>query len=222
MSQVVIYGAGSFAKQMHFYFTHDSPHSVAAFSVDSAYVTQVHLCGLPVVPFEQVVEQCSPDRFAMFVAVGYKRMRDRLRLYAKAKALGYNLVNYISTRASYFHDLEVGDNNVVLANAHFEPFSRIGNNNAFMVDTLVSHDVNIGDGNFFSAKCLIASRCTVEDGCFMGNGTVLIDGLHISRETQIVAGSTVFQNTREFRKYMGSPAREIGSHEEHGIVIERE
>src|SRR5581483_10073691 len=172
MDKLIIYGAGPFAKLMHFYFTHDSPYTITAFTVDRPYFSEPVLCGLPVVPFEEIVTKYPPSHFGMFVAVGYKRMRQRMPLYAKAKALGYELTNYISSRSSRFSDLQMGDNNVLLANVHFEPFTQLGNNNAFMADTLVSHDVSIGNGNFFSAKCLIASGCVIEDNCFFGNGTV--------------------------------------------------
>ncbi|HZS54350.1 MAG TPA: acetyltransferase [Bryobacteraceae bacterium] len=221
MSELIIYGAGPFAKLMHFYFTNDSPNRVSAFTVDAPYFNEPVLCGLPVVPFEEILHRYPPSHFEMFVAVGYRRMRQRMALYGKAKASGYRLTNYVSSQAFHFRDLQMGENNIMLANVHVEPFTQIGDNNAFMADTLVSHDVRIGNGNFFSAKCLIASGCAIDDNCFFGNGTVLIDRLSIGSETQIVAGSVLLQNTKKCRKYMGFPAREIASHEEHGIVIER-
>ncbi len=222
MKRLIIYGLGPFAEQMHFYFTHDSPYRVVAFTADAPYLRQTTFCDLPAVPFEAVTEEYPPDSVEMFVAIGYRRMRDRALLFARAKARGYRLASYINTHVLRFADLQMGENNVALGNVQFEPFVRVGNNNAFMSGALVAHNASVGDGNFFAARCLVGGQCVVEDGCFLGSGSVLIDGLRIRRETHIVAGSTVFRDTKEFRKYVGNPAREIGQHEEYGIVIERD
>ena len=39
MAKLVIFGAGDIARLAHHYFTHDSPHEVAAFVVDRAFRT---------------------------------------------------------------------------------------------------------------------------------------------------------------------------------------
>ena len=36
MKPLVIFGTGDIARLAHFYFTHDSPHDVVAFTVDAA------------------------------------------------------------------------------------------------------------------------------------------------------------------------------------------
>jgi sugar O-acyltransferase (sialic acid O-acetyltransferase NeuD family) len=221
VKDLIIYGLGPFAEQMHFYFTHDSPYNVIAFTADAQYLDLNTFCGLPAIPFERVMEKHPPDRVEMFVAIGYRRMRDRPLLFSKAKASGYRLASYISSHVLRFPDLHIGENNVALANVHIEPFVRIGNNNALMSGALVAHGASIADGNFLAARCLVGANCVLDDGCFLGSGAVLIDGLRIQRETHIVAGSTVFRDTKEFHRYMGNPAKEIGQHEEHGIVIER-
>ena len=38
MSKVVIFGVGQWAELAHFYLTHDSPHEVAAFTLDRDYI----------------------------------------------------------------------------------------------------------------------------------------------------------------------------------------
>lgn len=222
MKHVIIYGMGPFAEQMCFYFTHDSGYKVVGFTVDAAYLNQTTFCGLPAVPFEAVTKEYPPDSVDMFVAIGYRRMRDRGLLFSRAKACGYRLANYISSQVVRFQDLQLGENNVALANVQFEPFVTIGDNNAFMSATLVAHNASVGNGNFLAARCLLGGKCILEDGCFLGSGAILIDGLRIRRESYILAGSAVFRDTKEFHKYAGNPAREVGKHEEHGIVIERD
>ena len=221
MTDLLIYGVGPLAKLMHFYFTHDSDYRVVAFTADSQFVMEKTFCGLPVLPFDIVTEKYPPDSVRMFVAIGYRHMRNRQVLFDRAKAKKYVLANYISSRTVRFPDLRIGENNVAMANVQFEPFVTVGDNNLFWSDTLIGHEVSISDHNYVAAKCLISGNCIIEDGCFLANGVVLINALTIKRESHLLPGSVVMQNTQAYHRYMGNPARVIGNHKEHGIVVER-
>ena len=218
---IVIYGAGPFARLMHYYFSADSDYTVMAFTVDCDYFTSPLFCGLPVVPAERLIAEYPPATFQMFIAVGYKDMRARQAVFERGKAAGYRMINYISSRAVCFPDLRIGENNAIMAQVQIEPFVTIGDNNVFWSDTLVAHDVSVGNGNYFGAKCVLGGLSTVENSCFLGNGTVLINGITIHNETHALPGTILLQNTKPFFQYLGNPAREIGSHKETGIIINR-
>ncbi len=220
-SAIVIYGAGPLAKLMKYYFEEDSPAKVVAFSVDSAFRTDPTFCGCPVVPFEQIATDYPPSQVGLFVAIGYRNMRNRVLLFNRARSLGYDLRNYVSSRAITYPDLCIGENNVLMANVHIEPFASIGDNNLFSSDTLIAHEVKIGNGNYCAAKVLIGGNSKVQDSCFFGNGTVVINDVAIAAETQTFPGTVLVQNTKPHSKYLGNPARQIGTHEATGIVIER-
>jgi hypothetical protein len=49
MSKVVLFGAGKIADVAYFQLTNDSPHEVAAFTVDGEHIVQKEKWGLPVV-----------------------------------------------------------------------------------------------------------------------------------------------------------------------------
>ena len=52
--KIVIFGESQLASLAHFYFKHDSPHEVVAFTVDKDYKTADEYEGLPLVSFETV------------------------------------------------------------------------------------------------------------------------------------------------------------------------
>ena len=88
--KVILYGNGSVAQTTYFYFTHDSPYQVAAFTIDRQYLKEDTLLELPVVPFENIDEIFPPEEFDMHIAVGHVRInRIRAEKYERAKALGY-------------------------------------------------------------------------------------------------------------------------------------
>jgi hypothetical protein len=115
MSEIVIFGAGKIADEAYFYLMNDSPHEVVAFAVDREHLNVSEKLGLPVVAFEDVVQLYPPNDFNMFVAVGYQDLNKfRARKYEEAKAKGYELISYVSSRASNVGNVEIGDNCFVL------------------------------------------------------------------------------------------------------------
>src|SRR5437870_3565605 len=101
MSKVVVFGAGQIAELAHFYFTHDSPDEVVAFTVDAAYVKESSFLGLPVVAFEDLGREFPADGHEVFVAVSYTGLnRLRAERFRQARARGYRLAHYVSSRAT--------------------------------------------------------------------------------------------------------------------------
>lgn len=218
---IVIYGASRLGRLMYSYLTSEGTISVAGFTVDREFLANSNGAEPPLHAFEDVERHWPPDTHDMFVALGYRRMRDRAVMFARARAKGYRLINHVSARAIVADDLCLGENNVIMPGVQIEPGVRIGDNNLFWSQTLVCHEVVIGNHNYFSARCLIAGGTSVGDLCFFGNGCITINDLAIGDETQALPGSVLYRRTRPYTKYMGSPAQAVGSHEADGIIIER-
>ena len=66
--KLIIVGAGETAEIAYEYFTHDSPHTVAAFAVEEAYLKERERYRLPVITLERLVEHYPPDQFGAHVA----------------------------------------------------------------------------------------------------------------------------------------------------------
>src|SRR6185369_11286362 len=102
MAEIVIFGAGDIARLAWHYFTHDSPHSVAAFTVDGAFRSADTFLDRPLVDFSEVGRRFPPDRYEMFVAMSYARMNHaRAEKYQEAKGLGYRLATYVSSKCTW-------------------------------------------------------------------------------------------------------------------------
>ena len=192
MSNVVIFGTGKYADEAFAYLTGDSPHEVVAFTVDRAHLTADTKLGLPVVPFEDVVRQYPPDRYRMFVAIGYQDLnRLRAQKYAEAKAKGYELVSYISSRASNIGNVEVGDNCLVLEFAVLQPFCTIGNDVFIWSGNLIGHHARVGDHCYVAGHVVVSGSTTIEPHCFIGVNATLGHEITIGRESLIGAGAVI-------------------------------
>jgi sugar O-acyltransferase (sialic acid O-acetyltransferase NeuD family) len=196
MAEVVIFGAGDIARLACHYFTHDSPHTVAAFTVDSAFRSADTFVDRPLVDFSDVTRHYPPDRYQMFVALSYTRMNHaRAEKYRDAKALGYRLATYVSSKCTWLAQDQPGDNCFILEDNTIQPFVKIGSNVTLWSGNHVGHDSTIDDHCFISSHVVISGHVHVQSYCFIGVNATLRNGLTIAPETLIGAGAIVMKDT---------------------------
>src|SRR5258707_10805569 len=127
--RIVIFGSGQIAELADFYFTNDSGYEVAAFAVDQDFLTQGEFRGRPVVPFEQVEAEFPPQEFGFFVAIGYTKLNQlRPEKVAAARAKGYRMACYLTSRATRFEGLEQQENCCIPEDKNIQQFANIGIN----------------------------------------------------------------------------------------------
>ena len=208
MADIVIFGAGHIAELAHFYFTHDSGHRVAGFTVDAAHLGQGSFCGLPLVAFEELLSRFPAASHDAFVALGYSKLNQlRADKCAAMKALGYRLSSYVSSRATVFPDFRVGENCFILENCTIQPYARIANNVTLWSGAAVAHHVRIEDNVFVSGNVVIGGSVTVGEGCFLGVGSIIRDLVKLGRRCVIGAGALILRDTEDGSVYTSPAAR---------------
>lgn len=207
MSRIVVFGVGQLAEVAHFYLTHDSPHEVAAFTVDAEYQKADTHAGLPVVPFERVQDLYPPGEFQMFVPVSYRR-RNKVReaKYNDAKSKGYELISYVSSRAVTWPGLVIGGNCFIFESNVIQPFVQIGDNVILWSGNHIGHHSHIGDHCFIASHVVVSGSVVIEPYCFLGVNATIRDGITIARECIIGAGSLILENTEPRGVYVGAAA----------------
>jgi sugar O-acyltransferase (sialic acid O-acetyltransferase NeuD family) len=208
MARLVIFGAGDIARLAHYYFTHDSEHQVAAFTVDQEYLKEESFLELPMVAFEGVAKLYPPQDYKMFVALSYAKMnRLRAEKYYQAKDLGYDLVSYVSSRCSLLTDYPVGDNCFILEDNTIQPFVKIGNNVTLWSGNHIGHDSIIDDHCFLASHIVVSGHVHIHSYCFIGVNATLRNSITIARETLIGAGAVIMKDTVERGVYLPERAK---------------
>lgn len=203
MANLVIFGAGDIARLAHYYFTHDTKHKIAAFTVDAKYRQGDAFLGLPIVDFEKVAQQYPPSEYKMFVALSYARVnKARAEKYYAAKNLGYELVTYISSRCSFLTEFPVGDNCFILEDNTIQPFVRIGNNVTLWSGNHIGHDSTIDDHCFIASHIVVSGNVHVHPYCFIGVNATLRNSITVAPETVIGAGAVIMKDTIEKGVYV--------------------
>lgn len=208
MADLVVFGAGDIACLAHYYFSRDSPHRVVAFTVDRAFRRASTLLELPLVDFEDVATEFPPDRFAMFIAMSYAKLNTvRAEKYAAAKALGYQLVSYVSSRCTLLTDVPMGDNCFILEDNTIQPFAAIGSNVTLWSGNHIGHHCVIGDHCFVTSHVVVSGHVEVGPFCFLGVNATIRNGIRLGPRTLVGPGAAVMNDTEPDGVYLGARAR---------------
>jgi sugar O-acyltransferase (sialic acid O-acetyltransferase NeuD family) len=192
MKPLIIFGAGDIGQVAHFYFSHDSKRSVAAFTVDAQYIREERFCGLPVVPFETLHQSHAPGDHDIFVALSYARINAlRQEKYRAAKAAGYGIASYVSSRATIWPGFEFGENCLILEDNTVQPFAKIGHNVTLWSGNHIGHHARIADHCFISSHVVISGGVEVGANSFLGVNATIRDHVRIGEFAVIGAGALV-------------------------------
>ena len=211
MSKVVIFGASQWAELAHFYLTHDSPHDVVGFTLDRDYLQESEFKGLPIVPFEELEQHFAPAEYKLFIPISFKRMNHaRADKYYDARRRGYQLISYVSSRATVFPGFECGDNCFILEDNTIQPFVKIGSNVVLWSGNHIGHHSVIKDHVMITSHVVISGACTIEEYCFLGVNSTVRDETVIARETLIGMDVTILKDTSEFQVYKARGSEPAG------------
>lgn len=210
MAELIVFGAGDIARLAHYYFTRDSPHQVAGFTVDDAYLEGSELLGLPLVAASRMREAFPPERYKAFVALSYARMnRLRAEKYAWVLDQGYECVSYVSSRCSLLTDHPIGANCFILEDNTIQPFCRIGNDVTLWSGNHIGHDSIIEDHCFISSHVVVSGWVRVRSYCFLGVNSTLGNDIEIGESCLIGAGAVVVKDTEQGSVYVPERARRL-------------
>ena len=204
MKKLIIFGLTDAAELALYYFSNDSGYQVEAFAVDPAYMpADKSFKGFPVVAFDEVTQISPPDRYVFFVALGYSKLNQiRKEKYLAVKALGYEMVSYISSRASVLTE-DIGENCFILEDNTVQPFVRIGNNVTMWSGNHIGHHSRIEDHCFLASHIVVSGRVTIGESCFLGVNATLRDHVTIGEKCIIGAGALILGDVAAEGVYVG-------------------
>lgn len=176
MKRLVIFGAGKIADVMSDYFSRDSDFQVVAHTCEPSFASDTHHRGLPLIPYDDLSRRFPPESCWLHVAVGYHQLnRVRERIFLDAKARGYRLASYVSSRSWPGKDAEagLGENCFVADGVSLEAGAKIGSNVALWSNVVVGHHSEIRDHCWIAAGTAIGGSTIIGERCFLAlNATV--------------------------------------------------
>lgn len=202
MKRLVIFGTGQIGQVAHYYFSEDSDYDVVGFTVDSAFMERGGDSEFPVAPFEEVEQRFPPDQCDMFVAMGYGKL-NRLReaKLREARAKGYRIAHYVSSRAWVWRGFEPKENLFLLENNTVQPFVTIGENTTLWSGNHIGHHTTIGDNVFIASQAVISGSVTIGDNGFIGVNATIADNLRVGARCVVGAGALLLRDAPDDSVY---------------------
>jgi sugar O-acyltransferase (sialic acid O-acetyltransferase NeuD family) len=153
------------------------------------------------------VTKFAPTSHRAFVALSYNKVNQlRQDKCAAMRTQGYDLVTYVSSRATTFPDLSVGWNCFILEDNTIQPRTKIGNNVTLWSGNHIGHHSTIEDNVFVSSHVVISGGVVVGANSFLGVKATLRDHIRIGRGSVIGAGSLILADTEDESVYTTSGA----------------
>lgn len=204
---LVIFGAGELAEVAAYYFESDTHRRIVAFAVDQAHIKETTFSGRPVVPFETITGTHAPDKHDLFVAVGYSRINAvRAEKCESARAKGYTLPSYVSSRASLATNVRYGWNSFILEYNAIQPFATIGNGVILWCGNHIAHHSCIGDFAFICAHVAISGGVKVGERTFIGTNATTNDHISIGARCVIGSGALIVKDVADDALMKAEPA----------------
>ena len=202
MKKIIIFGNEDFAEVAHFYFTHDSPYDIVAFTVHERFIKNKELFDLPVVPFEKIETIYPPSEFSMFIAIAYSKINKlRAKVFEDAKSKGYHLVSYVNSKVTKWEEVKMGENCFILEDVTIQPFVEFGDDVIVWSGNHIGHHSKIGNHCFITSHVVISGNVQVGDYCFLGVNSTIRDGIKIANHCVIGAGAVILKDTKEKEVY---------------------
>ena len=182
--KIIIVGTGTFAEVADFYFRVDAGRDVIGFALTDNKNLPKLFKERPVLLLEKVFHEFSNKEIEIFVAIGYRRMNSlRFDICSLIKKNNFNLASYLSTKATFWDGLHIGENTFIFEDNTIQPFSKIGNGVILWSGNHIGHHSVIENWVFVSSHVVISGNCNVGEFSFLGVNSTIADGVNIGKKS---------------------------------------
>lgn len=211
--RIAIFGAGGFAREVlqiildiNAYEPSEQPWQPVGFVVDSAYVTEAVIHGLPILGSIEWLKN-NPD-VAVVIAVGSSAVRCRI-----AEQLRNELLNpfpiLVHPRAWVGRQVEIGQGAVICAGALITTDIRIGDHVHVNIGCTIGHDAVLNDFVTLNPSVNVSGNVDIGVGVEVGTRSVLIPSASIGEWSIVGAGTVVTKPLPPNVTAVGAPAKVI-------------
>lgn len=206
--KAIVFGTNGQAEVVSYLLEKDSEYEVIAFCCSAHYRESDVLFNKPLVDFEDIEVKYPPTEYEMYVSLSYADQNKlRERFYYEAKAKGYTLLSYISSKTTNYAKT-IGDNTFIFEDNTIQPFVSIGNNVVLWSGNHIGHHSSVQDNCFISSHVVISGHCKIGKNSFIGVNSTLRDGISIGSFNTLGAGCLMIKSTEDNQIYIGTKATE--------------
>jgi sugar O-acyltransferase (sialic acid O-acetyltransferase NeuD family) len=184
-------------------------------AVDRSYLRDDTFCHLPGIAFDEISARYPPTSADLFVAIGYRDLnRHRAGKFHAAKAMGYTLAAYLSSRATVWSGFQLAENCFILEDNTIQPFTAVSADTIMWSGNHLGHRSKIGAHCYIASHVMISGAVRIGDFCFIGVHATLRDHITIGERCVIGMNALITSDAAPDGVYAveGTPRRAIPSH----------
>jgi len=209
MKDLIVIGSGGHARSVIDAAMLSSQLNISGvLDIDFEEDTEEKILGVPVLGGMGFLKKISPEKTAIFLAVGDNKIRKKISQIVEGH--GFKSVNIVHPQACVSKEALFGNGNFVGAFANVGPGVKVGNYCILNTSSNLEHEVTVGNFCQFGPGAMVCGRSSISDNVFVGAGGIVIDKISIPDEVVIGAGAVVTKNiTNPNSTYIGTPARKV-------------
>jgi sugar O-acyltransferase (sialic acid O-acetyltransferase NeuD family) len=215
VTDIVILGAGGFARETYWVFLEDNAEkkkwNVLGFVDDNPNLHGTEQCNIPVLGGFDWLEQNSAKNFEVICGVGNPRSRKAIASYATDLGLNFCILVHPNARISRW--VELGAGAIITAGTILTTQIKIGPHTIVNLDTTIGHDTLIGAYCNINPGCHISGCVKIGDGVYFGTGAVIVHGKSVGDWSVIGAGAAVGIDIPSHVTAVGVPCRVVKNHQ---------
>jgi len=170
--------------------------------------TQQEFMGYPILGTDDDLKALIQKVPNCVITVGQLHSADlRKKLYQQVKSLGGQLPVIISPLARVARQAKIASGTVVMHYALVNNLAQIGENCIINNYALIEHGSTIGAHCHIATRATVNGDCQIGHGCLIGSNATLIQGVTITAESVLGAGSLVIKSLLKKGVYTGSPVQ---------------
>lgn len=197
--KLIIYGTGKFADYIAYCFNNDSDYEVVAHCLEKSYISDLanSKSKPPLLVFEEIEKQYSPEKYSFFIAVGNDKIRERIFIAAKEKL--FHLASYISSYCIHWENLQIGENVFISEDSAIQPFVTI-EDNCLLLGAKIGHHSIIKKNSLLSIN-IVGANVLVGENTFLGINSCVISNINIGANNIIGMGAIINKSTQSNEIY---------------------
>ena len=195
--KLFIYGVGGLADYAAYVFENDSDYEVVGTCIEKNYLDKNPNNLMNIMVYEGIEDQLHQADTFLFIAVGNNIVRGRIFQMSKQK--GIKLATYISSKASTWANLEIGDNCFIGEGSVIQPFVKMGDN-SILISSRIGHHSRLGNHTLLSGASL-GGKVTIGDFSFLGMNSIIQQNITIGGKNIIGMGVAIKTSTGEGEVY---------------------
>ena len=210
MEEIVLIGGGGHCKVIIEAILAAKKYDIIGI-IDSGNSTIRYLMGVPVIGGDNYLKRCFRKGVKFcFISVGsVGNPASRIRLYNKAKKIGFKFPNIIHPNAMISKFAVLGEGNYIAPGVIINTGAVIGNHCIINTGAIIEHDCRVGDFVHVAPGTKISGGVELKRYSHIGTGSSIREYLNIGENSIIGVGSVVVKDIGDNIVAYGNPCAKV-------------